>query len=280
MKKLLVIGIVALFVGLAFIPSLNAVSISNNIEETNNVPPKIEIVEIVPFPYYLYDPHIGDLYIGARIKYIGDQTYEGHFGYHAEAYNMRTGELYTTYTQNAYGIIYPGEEYFPTNFLVRFTPIPYGISKQETYRIWGGWTGAPPHCKKVNSKDLSLSPRTIDFLKLEDIPKVSDTVEDCDCNIPNGKLHLAEKLLNRLEKNEILSNVNDLSITPSVLPICGLLGDICSHYAELADKYLRLAYDNPYESLKFLIYFSLCMTYGAIAINILYIGWFLGCWGR
>jgi hypothetical protein len=35
MKKLLVIGIIALFIGLAFIPSFNAVSISKDIEETN-----------------------------------------------------------------------------------------------------------------------------------------------------------------------------------------------------------------------------------------------------
>ena len=34
------------------------------------------------------------------------------------------------------------------------------------------------------------------------IPKLSYNEEDCNCNIHIGKLHLAEKLLNRLEKNE------------------------------------------------------------------------------
>jgi hypothetical protein len=277
-RKGLVVGIIVLFIGLAFVPSFNAVSISNNIGETNNLPPKIEIVEIVPFPFYLYSPNIGDLYIGARIKYIGDQTYEGHFGYHAEAYNMRTGELYTTYTQNVYGIIYPGEEYFvnnvglifdeeyfPTNFLVRFTPIPYGISKQETYRIWGGWTGAPPHCKKVNSKDLNLSPKIIDSLKLEDIPKVPDTVEDCGCN-SNVKTRLVEKLINRFEKNEVLPNVIDSDNCAYDRPICEFLLNLALYYNDIGWYYF---YSGHY---------FIGRIYLGISFDIYYVGALLLCW--
>jgi hypothetical protein len=42
MKKLLVVGIIALFIGLAVIPSYNAVSISKDIEETNPVIDEVE----------------------------------------------------------------------------------------------------------------------------------------------------------------------------------------------------------------------------------------------
>ncbi|KYK30105.1 hypothetical protein AYK20_09385 [Thermoplasmatales archaeon SG8-52-1] len=37
MKKLLILGVIALFIGLAFIPSFNAVSISKDIEKINTV---------------------------------------------------------------------------------------------------------------------------------------------------------------------------------------------------------------------------------------------------
>ena len=41
-RKVLVVGIIVLFIGLAFIPSFNAVTISKDIEETNQVVDDIE----------------------------------------------------------------------------------------------------------------------------------------------------------------------------------------------------------------------------------------------
>ena len=109
---------------------------------------------------------------------------------------------------------------------------------------------------------------------------VDDIEEDCDCNIPNGKLHLAEKLLTRLEKDEVLSNVIDLNVPPwEERPICILLNKTGSHYVELAEKYIDLADCYPINSLLFYLYFSLGVTYGAIVISIAYIGTFLMCWG-
>jgi len=47
------------------------------------------------------------------------------------------------------------------------------------------------------------------------VPQTSDIEKDCGCQ-SNGKTHLAEKILNRLEKNEILSN--DIT-TCDILPV-------------------------------------------------------------
>ena len=50
MKKLLIFGIIALFIGLAFIPSFNAVSISKSDSgtHTSEGKPDLKIVKVVP----------------------------------------------------------------------------------------------------------------------------------------------------------------------------------------------------------------------------------------
>jgi hypothetical protein len=90
------------------------------------------------------------------------------------------------------------------------------------------------------------------------IPKISDDKENClDCQ-SNGKTHLAEKILNRLEKNEVLSNVIKSDNPKEDTLICEFLYtrfehilDILYYYAEQAHKYED---NNP---LMYMIYFSI-----------------------
>jgi hypothetical protein len=75
--------------------------------------------------------------------------------------------------------------------------------------------------KNVNHPHLEYYKQIPNILSLN--KDTSDSEEDCiECQ-SNGKTHLAEKLLSKLEKNELLSNVIDLD-TQDDRPICIIFG--------------------------------------------------------
>jgi hypothetical protein len=69
------------------------------------------------------------------------------------------------------------------------------------------------------------------------IPQTFDSEEDCDCQ-SNGKTHLAEKLLNRLEKNEVFTNIIESGNSAYDRPICELLLKWALYYNDLGWYYL------------------------------------------
>ena len=99
-------------------------------------------------------------------------------------------------------------------------------------------------------------------------PKLSanntEKVEDCDCQ-SNDKTHLVEKLLNRLEKNEVLYDVIDLNKSNFERPICEFLSN-------LIDKCLALMEynQNPF-ILQFMCYFIAVFS-GLIFVGLLCFG--------
>jgi hypothetical protein len=107
-------------------------------------------------------------------------------------------------------------------------------------------------------------------------PVLDDIEKDCDCQF-NGKTHLAEKLIYKLEKNEVLSNVIGLENLEDDRPICILLKSLATHFANLYYKYFLLVYSSTFGTLKYWIYFLLMMNSGAIGIFILKIYSSLSC---
>ncbi|KYK19989.1 hypothetical protein AYK24_04570 [Thermoplasmatales archaeon SG8-52-4] len=106
---------------------------------------------------------------------------------------------------------------------------------------------------------------------------VDNTKEDCiDCQI-NGKPHLAEKLLNRLDENEVLSDTINLNNLQDDRPICILLKSLATHYAKLFYKYFVLIYSCSYGTLRYWIYYLLTINYAAMGLFILEIYNSLSC---
>ena len=63
------------------------------------------------------------------------------------------------------------------------------------------------------------------------IPIISDSEKDCDCNIPSGKLHLVEKIVNEAENYLESKDLIKSDELPLERPVCKILGDIMYKYA-------------------------------------------------
>ena len=112
------------------------------------------------------------------------------------------------------------------------------------------------------------------------IPTISDIEKECDCQ-SNGKAHLAEKLLNRLDKDEVLSKdiklFEEFNSVLSDRPICNMLEDLYKDYLIKAVIYLDKALD-PYELLILtVVYLSMSMVYAYLSSVILMIYKSIGC---
>ena len=193
MKKLLIFGIIVLFIGLAFIPSFNAVSIS---KKDNNAPSKPTIAGpnggrpgiMYTFNFNAVDPD------GDNVSYFikwGDGTTSG----------------WTPYTWSG------------TNMPIAHTwdyicDCPIRAKAKDIYGKEGEWSDL---IIRINRN----KPQIIDI----------ESTKGCDCQ-SNGKTHLAEKIFNRLEKNEVLSNVINSIEPQDDRPICPLLDYILDTIGE------------------------------------------------
>jgi len=102
---------------------------------------------------------------------------------------------------------------------------------------------------------------------------VDDIEKDCNCQ-SNGKTHLAEKILHRLEENEVLSNdittFKEFNSPLSDRPLCDLLWGIFSKYAEKAEYCLKKLEEtkgtiwNYYYFYLSVIYASITYFYGML----------------
>ena len=172
MKKLLVIGIIVLFIGLAFIPSFNAVSISMSdyttlpiIDFTNEMPSyrqsdceqcinecDMELAKIIPY----YGRGVL-LTFSCKIKNIGNYSCSGSYGFNVKAYLWKTKMLIDEYSYILNGVVDKGEErdfsgnsigiYFearalPRFYRLRFRAFPDDSNMENNYLeaiyiVWG-----------------------------------------------------------------------------------------------------------------------------------------------
>jgi hypothetical protein len=159
LKKLLVIGIIVLFVGLAFIPSFNALYITER-ETLLKKGCYIEITKIVP--YLITAGHnIQILCFTVEITNTGDESTNGDIiGFSAKAY--RSGMVVFAYDGKHNTVLNPGESYlningsdglqflrilFPTIFKLEFYSFPSNDFAMGVYFIWGGFILAPSFVK-------------------------------------------------------------------------------------------------------------------------------------
>jgi hypothetical protein len=102
--------------------------------------------------------------------------------------------------------------------------------------------------------------------------------EDCiDCQ-SNGKTHLSEKILNKLEKNEILSNVDDTIKPQDIGVVCFVLENLINKYFELGDYYGRLYEENIYtHPILATTYRNISNIYGILAVDLMLVYYALKC---
>ena len=110
------------------------------------------------------------------------------------------------------------------------------------------------------------------------IPKISDDKEDyIECQ-SDGKTNLAEKLLNKLEKNEVISNVIDFDTQEDDRPICILLNNTYQRCVDLLHYYYYLKDILPEDSI-FLRIVQFCTSMSVVVamltLNLLID---LNCW--
>ena len=231
LRKGLVVGIIILFIGLAFIPSFNAESISMSDDTT---PPEIyleweswkddEGKWIIHYIANCSDDESGM----DRVEFILDNTTVEICYSEPYEWTCKWSQLWGHYYLYAFAYDKAGNYAFDCDFL--------------------------------RTRSLNI-----------ESPK-----EDCDCQ-SNAKTHLAEKLLNILEKNKVISNIIDLNAQEDDRPICSFLENIGDYYAELLVKYMDLAYTDP-DGPYFWFYFSLGVTCEVIIGYIFIVGGILLCW--
>ena len=291
LKKILILGIIALFVGLAFIPSFNAVSISMLDNQPPYVPsnpypdgPPVDIDVILSWDGG--DPDIGDTvtyYVSVdtfppatvgpypanqtRIEYDPDGLiYVKEYYWHVVAIDNHG--LQTEGPVWSFTTIYPN---YPPEAPTVKGKIMVELGKTYDYKFkatdadgddiryyihWDDgytqWTDYYPSGEEIivnhtwevqgtflvmaraNDTHGALGPwGTIQWSK-------ADNEEDCDCQ-SNGKTHLAEKLLTRLEKNEVLSDVIKSINTDDDKPICVFLEKLCYNLYNFFFKFIDWA---------------------------------------
>ena len=110
------------------------------------------------------------------------------------------------------------------------------------------------------------------------IPKISYNEEDCDCNIPNAKLHLAEKVINKAENYLETKDLNIPDELPFVRPVCKMLESIAITYASLCAHYMELAENTTYDTPEYWYYYRLGSIYLVITFSIFIVGASIFCW--
>jgi len=216
MKEVLVFSIIALFIGLAFIPSFNAISISKTDDTT---PPEVKLV---------WDIEEGIV----RFTAICSDD---------------TGIDYVIFTWNAMIVAGCYEE--PYEWIVDLET----VNKQHICAIASDFTGnSASDCVDFRSRKLDIK-----------------STDDCDCQ-SNEATHLAEKLLNRLKKNEILSNEIDSIYPKEDSPLCDYILDQFWHYQKLMFNYLDESH--KYENGSFWYRYYQFLYYMSIYIMAIYLG--------
>jgi hypothetical protein len=110
------------------------------------------------------------------------------------------------------------------------------------------------------------------------ISTIFDSKEDCDCNIPNGKLHLVEKIVNKAENYLESKDLIKTDELPLERPVCKILGDIMYKYAEIAARYLNLSESAPPDSYESMAYYILFIQYIFVTFMIMQVGVWFFCW--
>ncbi|KYK23053.1 hypothetical protein AYK21_06600 [Thermoplasmatales archaeon SG8-52-2] len=155
MKKLLILGVIALFIGLAFIPSFNAVSIS---KKENHPPDKPNI----------HGPKTG--YLGVEYSFTINAT-------DPDGDNITYIVDWCDGSVNEYGPYYSGTE----------------ISANHTWHSEDMFT-ILVNARDIHYLEGGLNVWWIIIGKSKDINQIIETTDDCDCQ-SNGKTHLAEKIV-------------------------------------------------------------------------------------
>ena len=112
------------------------------------------------------------------------------------------------------------------------------------------------------------------------IPKISISEEECDCNIPSAKLHLVEKLMKNIEKNEELLKITNSYEPQFDRPICDYLLEQITRVLDRVEYIIyNLAGKYPPYSIMWYFYCGLAMAYSYQMYYYLLIGAFIFCWG-
>ena len=111
----------------------------------------------------------------------------------------------------------------------------------------------------------------------KEINQIQETTDDCDCQ-SNGKQHLAEKLLNKLEKNEALSDVIDFNNPDDDRPICKILEMRLNYIVYMFGFFVNMLNRYPEGSYLYDFYFKLCNITINRGIFITFFGFYMGCW--
>jgi hypothetical protein len=229
-RKGLVAGIIALFVGLALIPSFNAVSISKS-EYTSPTP----IIEVTWETY----------------KFNGTWLVDINCSFNDNGSGIHSVAWYFNGLEQDY-ITGPGP--FAFYFTVELSKAKEGIFKFEAY--YGDGLSA---FVEVDGSDI----KSLDCFECQS----------------NGKAHLAEKLLNRLEKNEVLSNVIDLDNPYYDRLICEILMNNYERICDIAEYYLEKRNEYQLGTFWYNIYFYIFTIYAMISAIPILLGAIFGCWG-
>ncbi|KYK22821.1 hypothetical protein AYK24_01550 [Thermoplasmatales archaeon SG8-52-4] len=110
------------------------------------------------------------------------------------------------------------------------------------------------------------------------VPTISNSEEDCDCNIPNGKLHLVKNVINKAENYLESSYLFIPNIFPFERPVCKILWDIMYKYAEIASNFLNLSENAPPDSDESIRYYILFLQYIFVVFMIMQVGIWFYCW--
>ena len=240
MKKLLVFGIIVLFIGLAFIPSFNAVSIS---KKDNNPPSKPTITGpnggrpgiMYTFNFNAEDPD------GDNVSYWiewGDGESDGWSPYTSSGTNMPIGHTWD-----------------------KICDYPIRAKAKDIYGMEGDWSNL---IIRINR----YKPQIIDI----------ESTIDCDCNIPDAKLHLAEKVINKAENYLVSKDLIMPDTFPFVRPVCKMLESIAITYAKLFAHYMSLAENSTYDSPEYWYYYRLAGIYLIITFSVYAVGVSIFCW--
>jgi hypothetical protein len=231
-RKGLVIGIILLFIGLAFIPSFNAVSISKTFDDTT--PPFIDLY----YEYWRIAPNDWEFLFTAECN-------DTESGMNKVEFDIDGELMETDYSE------------------------PY-----EYQRKWSQLKGhreltatAYDNAGNNASEYFDLRSRSLDI-------KSNENCIECDSN---GRTYLAEKLFNRLEKNDVLSNVINLNNLYD-RPVCNILLNLMEYYYNLAWYFLNLAYAYPQNSFLYKFYLLTSESIFQMVIYSYAIGLIVDCW--
>ena len=198
MKKLLILGVIALFIGLAFIPSFNAVSISKDIGISNPVI-VVHVTEMYGSPENPQYRNLPNVTVKIKEGPLWWKTYwsgKTHENGTTEQVNVELGFLYKIIVSKQGYIVFNDDNYAVVG--------PYEIKEYHVY-----------------------------FTMVE--KKVKDIENDClECQ-SNGKKHLAEKILNKAEKNKLFTGIINSDKTDDIF--CNILMKIGIKIEELYKQF-------------------------------------------